>query len=84
MRLFNGTKVRNPIVMLTPVGKKKADEYMSTDIKAEIFMYLESNGASTVSDIASGIGQSPKIVERMVNKMERQHYVQFSRTGEMD
>lgn len=70
------------IVMFTPIGKQKSDDYIGDDVQGRIFMYLSDHGASTVSDISRDIGVNTNRGMRMIDSMVRKGYLMYSKTGE--
>jgi hypothetical protein len=76
-KLFSGNKVKR--VGLTEIGKSKLENMVSAPdgIRLKILDYLESNGASTITELSNGVGYSQEKTKIAVNQMMRESWVQM-------
>ena len=66
----------NAMWAMSPHGKRKYESAMNGEtVTIKILEYLSDNGASSTSEIAQGLGANPRRMERILQTLERQHYI---------
>jgi len=60
---------------LTPLGKKKAEEFAATGPLWDVLAYLDENHESTISDIAEGTPHKEDRVKEVLKRLISSGYV---------
>ncbi len=77
-QLFGGAKAKRKLMPhygLTPLGKIKAEEFHISGPKGEVMAALESNGESTISEIAESARMTPERVKQVLQSLVANGYV---------
>ncbi len=60
---------------LTPLGKKKSEQFVATTPQSEVLAYLDENGPSSITEIAGEVKTSPQKIKMILRGLMRSGYV---------
>lgn len=76
-RLNKSSIPKNASFRITQEGKEKLQDYRG-DAKSRILVALDTDGTSSVSEIAASSGLSKGAVERIIPSLMRNNFIQLS------
>ena len=66
------------VLVLTPLGKQKADSFSMDGPKADVLSTMAEIGPSTMADISNETGQSDDNTKRIIKALVRSGYVRVA------
>lgn len=70
------------VLVLTPLGKQKADSFAMDGVKFDVLSSMAEQGPCTMADIANDTGLSDKKIQAILKALVRSGYVRVASSEE--